>query len=152
MLQTHSIDKKELYSQLAFNFQTFDKIKYYSGVEYNNANEKKIRQEGVTGCLPASNAPVVRAAAIQSLVATAELNGIEPHVWLKDALEKLRSWPISKIDELLPIHIPPLDNFGFLQDAWATRLKSIRAEGFLVARSSRQQIIVSAASSQPIFR
>lgn len=44
-----------------------------------------------------------RAAAIQSLLATAKLNGIEPYAWLKDTLEKLPAWPNSRIDELLPL-------------------------------------------------
>ena len=44
-----------------------------------------------------------RAAAIQSLLATAKLNGIEPYAWLKDTLEKLPVWPNSRIDELLPL-------------------------------------------------
>jgi transposase len=44
-----------------------------------------------------------RAAAIQSLLGTAHLNGIEPLAWLKDTLEKLPTWPNSRIDELLPI-------------------------------------------------
>ena len=44
-----------------------------------------------------------RAAAVQSLLATAKINGIEPYGWLKDTLEKLPSWPYSRIDELLPI-------------------------------------------------
>ncbi len=44
-----------------------------------------------------------RAAAIQSLLATARLNGIEPYAWLKDTLEKLPAWPNSRIDELLPL-------------------------------------------------
>jgi transposase len=43
-----------------------------------------------------------RAAAIQSLLGTAKLNGLDPAAWLKDALEKLPTWPNSKIDELLP--------------------------------------------------
>ena len=43
-----------------------------------------------------------RAAAIQSLFATAKLNGIEPAAWLKDTLDKLPIWPNSRIDELLP--------------------------------------------------
>lgn len=45
-----------------------------------------------------------RAAAIQSLLATAKLNGIEPLAWLKETLEKLPAWPNSRIDELLPLH------------------------------------------------
>lgn len=44
-----------------------------------------------------------RAAAIQSLLATAKLNGLEPATWLKDILEKLPAWPNSRIDELLSL-------------------------------------------------
>ena len=44
-----------------------------------------------------------RAASIQSLLATAKLNGIEPYAWLKDTLEKLPAWLNSRIDELLPL-------------------------------------------------
>ena len=47
-----------------------------------------------------------RAAAIQSLFATAKLNGIEPAAWLKDTLEKLPVWTMRRIDELLPIKPP----------------------------------------------
>ena len=43
-----------------------------------------------------------RAAAIQSLFATAKLNGLDPARWLADTLEKLPTWPHSKIDSLLP--------------------------------------------------
>ena len=38
-----------------------------------------------------------------SLLATAKLNDLEPAAWLKDTLEKLPSWPNSRIDELLPL-------------------------------------------------
>jgi transposase len=44
-----------------------------------------------------------RAAAIQSLLATAKLNGLDPAAWLKDTLDKLPTWPNSRIDELLPL-------------------------------------------------
>lgn len=43
-----------------------------------------------------------RAAVIQTLLGTARLNGLDPAAWLKDTLEKLPSWPNSRIDELLP--------------------------------------------------
>lgn len=48
----------------------------------------------------------VRAAAIQSLLGTAKLNGLNPAAWLRDTLEKLPTWPNSRIDELLPFPIP----------------------------------------------
>lgn len=44
-----------------------------------------------------------RAAAIQTLFGTAQLNGLNPSDWLKDTLEKLPTWPNSRIDELLPL-------------------------------------------------
>jgi transposase len=44
-----------------------------------------------------------RVAAIKSLLATTKLNDLEPAAWLKDTLEKLPSWPSSRIDELLPL-------------------------------------------------
>lgn len=44
-----------------------------------------------------------RAATIQSLFATAKANHLDPHAWLKDTLEKLPTWPNSRIDELLPL-------------------------------------------------
>ena len=43
-----------------------------------------------------------RAAAIQSLFATAKLNGLDPARWLADTLDKLPTCPNSKIDSLLP--------------------------------------------------
>jgi transposase len=53
-----------------------------------------------------SEAAGQRAAAIQSLLETARLNGIEPMAWLTDTLDKLPSWPNSRIDELLPLKKP----------------------------------------------
>jgi transposase len=47
-----------------------------------------------------------RAAAIQSLFATARLNGLDPYRWLKETLEKLPAWPNSRIDALLPLRGP----------------------------------------------
>lgn len=43
-----------------------------------------------------------RAAAIQTLFGTAQLNGLDPAAWLKDTIIKLPVWPNSRIDELLP--------------------------------------------------
>jgi hypothetical protein len=53
-----------------------------------------------------SEAAGQRAAAIQSRLETARLNGIEPMAWLTDTLNKLPSWPNSRIDELLPLKKP----------------------------------------------
>jgi hypothetical protein len=44
-----------------------------------------------------------RAAAIQTLLGTAKLNGLNSADWLKGTLEKLPTWPNTRIDELLPL-------------------------------------------------
>jgi transposase len=44
-----------------------------------------------------------RAAAIQSLLGTAKLNGIEPLAWLTGVLEKLPTWKNHRLEELLPL-------------------------------------------------
>jgi hypothetical protein len=49
-----------------------------------------------------------RAAAIQSLLYTAKLNGLDPAAWLRDTLEKLPTCPNSQIDSLLPLRPSPL--------------------------------------------
>jgi hypothetical protein len=50
----------------------------------------------------------MRAAAIQSLLATAKLNGLDPAAWLRDTLEKLPTCLNSQIDSLLPLRQDPL--------------------------------------------
>lgn len=50
-----------------------------------------------------------RAAAIQSLLGTAKLNGLNPEAWLRGTLEKLPTWPNSRIDELLPFSVVSVD-------------------------------------------
>jgi len=47
-----------------------------------------------------------RAVAIQSLLETARLNGLESMAWLTDTLEKLPSWPNRRVDALLPLKKP----------------------------------------------
>lgn len=43
-----------------------------------------------------------RAGAIMSLIQSAKLNGHDPHAYLKDVMDRLPTWPNSRIDELLP--------------------------------------------------
>ena len=48
-----------------------------------------------------------RAAAIMSLIQSAKLNGHDPHAYLKDVMERLPTWPNSRISELLPHNWTP---------------------------------------------
>ena len=49
-----------------------------------------------------------RAAAIQTLLGTAQLNDLDPAAWLRDTLEKLPACLNSQIDSLLPLRAEPL--------------------------------------------
>ena len=49
-----------------------------------------------------------RAAAIQSLLGTAKLNGLDPAAWLRDTLERLPTCLNSQIDSLLPLRAEPI--------------------------------------------
>mgnify|MGYP006194197941 CR=1 FL=1 len=72
----------------------------------NNAAERALRGVALgrgNYLFMGSDAGGQRAAAIYSLVETAKLNGLDPHAWLRDTLEKLPVWPNSRIDELLPL-------------------------------------------------
>jgi hypothetical protein len=56
-----------------------------------------------------------RAAAIQTLLGTAKLNGLDPAAWLRNTLEKLPTWPNNRIDELLPL-ARPIEDIKAQQD------------------------------------
>ena len=44
-----------------------------------------------------------RAAKIMSLLETAKMNGLEPHAWLTDVLQRLPGWAEDNLDALLPL-------------------------------------------------
>jgi transposase len=70
----------------------------------NNAVENTIRPIAIgkkNWLFTGSERAGRRAAAIQSLVATAKLNGLDPMRWLTETLEKLPTCPNSQIDSLL---------------------------------------------------
>ena len=74
-----------------------------------NYNLKTAAELGVSWLFGGSERAGQRAAAIQSLLGTAKLNGLNPEAWLKDTLEKLPTCPNSRIDELLPFPVTSLD-------------------------------------------
>lgn len=71
----------------------------------NNALENNIRPIAIgkkNWMFVGSERAGKRAAAIQSLLATAKLNGLDPAAWLRDTLAKLPTCLNSQIDSLLP--------------------------------------------------
>lgn len=71
----------------------------------NNLSERTLRMVAVgrkNWMFAGSEAGAERAAIIYSLVASCKLNGLDPFAYFRDVLEKVTSWPASKIDDLLP--------------------------------------------------
>jgi transposase len=71
----------------------------------NNAAERALRgiALGRKSCLFAgSDRGGQRAAAMYSLIVTANLNDVDPQVWLGDVLARIADHPAHRIDELLP--------------------------------------------------
>jgi hypothetical protein len=73
---------------------------------YNNAVENAIRPIALgrkNWLFTGSERAGQRAAAIQTLLGTAKLNGLDPAAWLRDTLERLPTCPNSQLDSLLPL-------------------------------------------------
>ena len=70
-----------------------------------------------------------RAAAIQSLFATAKLNGLDPARWLADTLEQLLTCPISRIDSLLVRKLYPALSSNGRWGGWTLTIRQRRSFG-----------------------
>lgn len=100
-------------------------------IDYSLKRWEALRRYATDGSLPIDNNPVEntirpiaigkknwlftgseragkRAAAIQTLLGTAKLNGLDPAAWLRDTLDKLPTCLNSNIDSLLPLSTEPL--------------------------------------------
>jgi predicted ATPase len=47
------------------------------------------------------------AAVAFSLIETAKLNRVEPYAWLRDVLQRINDHPVTRLEELLPMHWKP---------------------------------------------
>jgi len=48
-----------------------------------------------------------RAAAMYSLIVSAKMNGVDPQAWLADVLARIATYPVHRLDELLPSNWTP---------------------------------------------
>ena len=76
----------------------------------NNAAECAIRPLALgrkNWLFAGSNTGGERAAAIYTLIETAQLNGLDPQAYLRDILTRIADHPINRIDALLPWRLNP---------------------------------------------
>jgi hypothetical protein len=74
----------------------------------NNSAERALRTVALgrkNYLFAGSDAGGERAAAMYSLLGTAQLNGIDPEAYLRHVLARIADHPINRIDELLPWHV-----------------------------------------------
>jgi hypothetical protein len=71
----------------------------------NNAAERALRAVAIgrkNFLFAGSDAGGERAAAIYSLIGSANLNGIDPEAYLRFVIGRIAEHPVNRIDELLP--------------------------------------------------
>lgn len=71
----------------------------------NNPVERSIRPVAIgrkNYLFAGSHKGAERLAIMYSLIGTCKLNNVNPYEWLKDVLDKINSWPVNKVHELLP--------------------------------------------------
>jgi len=74
----------------------------------NNAAERALRAVALgrkNYLFAGSDAGGERAAALYSLIGTAKLNGLDPLAYLRHVLERITTYPVNRVDELLPWRI-----------------------------------------------
>ena len=76
----------------------------------NNPVENSIRPVAIgrkNYLFAGSHEAAQRSAMLYSLLGTCKLNGINPSVWLTDILKRIGSYPVNKVEELLPHNWQP---------------------------------------------
>jgi len=103
------LPKSPIGMALAYSITRWEKLSIYTTNGMlcidNNPVENSIRpvalgRKNYLFC--GSHEAAKRTAMIYSLVGTCKLNGVNPHIWLKDVLERIPTHPVNQINELLP--------------------------------------------------
>jgi len=94
---------------IAYSLERWDRLCHYTKDGMlnpdNNPVERSIRPVAVgrrNYLFAGSHKGAERLAMIYSLMGTCKLNNVNPYEWLKDVLDKINSWPINRVHELLP--------------------------------------------------
>lgn len=103
------LPKSPIGKALAYSIERWDKLSLYTtdgmlNID-NNPVENSIRPVAIgrkNYLFCGSHEAAKRTAMLYSLLGTCKMLGVNPFVWLKDILERLPSFPINNINELLP--------------------------------------------------
>jgi transposase len=94
---------------IEYALERWERLSYYTKDGMlnpdNNPVERSIRPIALgrkNFLFAGSHKGAERLAMIYSLLGTCHLNNVNPYNWLKDVLEKINSWPVNRLQELLP--------------------------------------------------
>lgn len=100
---------------LGYSLQRWDKLSLYASTSIlnidNNPVENSIRPVALgrkNYLFAGSHSSAQRAAMFYSLLATCKNHGVNPTVWLHDVLNRIATYPIKQIQELLPQNWMPV--------------------------------------------
>ncbi len=85
-------------------------LKDFSGYIDNNGVENSLRPIAIgkkNYLFAGSHHAAYRSGMLYSLLGTCKMHSINPHTWFKDVLQRIASYPINKIHQLLPHHWVP---------------------------------------------
>ena len=108
----NTLPKSDIGEALAYSIKRWDTLSRYTengmlSID-NNPVENSIRPVALgrkNYLFAGSHEAAKRSGMLYSLFGTCKLHSIEPYGWLKNVLQKIPSYPINKIQELLPQHI-----------------------------------------------
>jgi transposase len=109
--------KSPIGKALAYSIERWERLSIYTtngmlNID-NNPVENSIRPVAVgrkNYLFCGSHEAAKRTAMLYSLLGTCKLHGVNPFTWLKDILERLPSFPIKNINDLLPHRWKPAKN------------------------------------------
>ena len=108
------LPKSAIGKALAYSIKRWDKLSLYATTSLlnidNNPVENSIRPVALgrkNYLFAGSHSAAQRAAVFYSLLATCKTHDINPSVWLHDVLNRIATYPINKIENLLPQNWQP---------------------------------------------
>lgn len=109
------LPKSAIGKALGYSIKRWDKLSLYATTSIlnidNNPVENSIRPVALgrkNYMFAGSHAAAQRAAMFYSLLATCKNHDINPYVWLHDVLNRIATYPINKIENLLPQNWKPV--------------------------------------------
>ncbi len=103
------LPSKHITSAIGYSLERWDRLCHYTKDGMlnpdNNPVERAIRPIAIgrkNYLFAGSHKGAQRLAMMYSLIGTCKLNNVNPYEWLKDVLDKINSWPVNRVSELLP--------------------------------------------------